>query len=234
MNNVRQAGFSLLALLLCLVVFEWIPLDLWLQRHFFDGVNQRWIWSSAEPISRFLLYDGLKWLLILCALGLIASLFFCKRAPTIRRYSRGIRIVVLSLILIPLTVSGLKAATNVACSRALSEFGGKLSYDGVFGDAPLTRQRCFPAGHASGGFALMSLFFLFKTAKNQRRALYLAAATGWIMGAYKMLIGDHFLSHTIVTMLLAWLIINVVVIVETHLEYGRVCKADDCQLLGGQ
>lgn len=234
MSNTRQAGFSLLALLLCLVVFEWIPLDLWLQRHFFDGVNQRWIWSSAEPISRFLLYDGLKWLLILCALGLIASLFFCKRAPTIRRYSRGIRIVVLSLILIPLTVSGLKAATNVACPRALSEFGGKLSYDGVFGDAPLTRQRCFPAGHASGGFALMSLFFLFKTAKNQRRALYLAAGTGWIMGAYKMLIGDHFLSHTIVTMLLAWLIINVVVIVETHLGRDRVREVNDCQLLGGQ
>ncbi len=65
------------------------------------------------------------------------------------------------------------------------------------------------------------------------QALYLAAATGWIMGAYKMLIGDHFLSHTIVTMLLAWLIINVV-IVETRLGYGRVGEAEDGQLLGGQ
>lgn len=27
------------------------------------------------------------------------------------------------------------------------------------------------------------------------------------MGLYKMLIGDHFLSHTLVTMTLAWLII---------------------------
>lgn len=234
MNNARQAVFSLLALVLCLALFEWIPMDLWLQRLFFDGDNQRWMWSSAEPISRFVLYDGLKGLLVVFALGLIASLFFCKRSPVISRYSRNIRIVILSLMLIPLSVSGLKAASNVACPRALLEFGGKLPYEGVFGDAPATRQRCFPAGHASGGFALMSLFFLFKTAKNQRRALYLAVATGWIMGGYKMLLGDHFLSHTIVTMVLAWLIINVVVMVEARLVGDQVYEAESCPLLGEQ
>jgi membrane-associated PAP2 superfamily phosphatase len=35
-------------------------------------------------------------------------------------------------------------------------------------------------------------------------------ALAWSMGTYKMLIGDHFLSHTIVTMLLSWLIILMV------------------------
>jgi membrane-associated PAP2 superfamily phosphatase len=34
-----------------------------------------------------------------------------------------------------------------------------------------------------------------------------ALTIGWGTGGYKMLIGDHFLSHTIVTMLIAWLLI---------------------------
>jgi membrane-associated PAP2 superfamily phosphatase len=40
------------------------------------------------------------------------------------------------------------------------------------------------------------------------------------MGAYKMAIGDHFLSHTVVSMLLAWLIINLIVIADDRLQTG--------------
>jgi membrane-associated PAP2 superfamily phosphatase len=57
----------------------------------------------------------------------------------------------------------------------------------------------------------MALFFLFKTQINQKRALILALLTGWSMGTYKMLLGDHFLSHTIITMMMAWLIILIIV-----------------------
>lgn len=71
--------------------------------------------------------------------------------------------------------------------------------------------RCYHAGHASGGFALISLVFLFKSKRNKVIAAVSALAIGWSMGLYKMLIGDHFLSHTIVTMLLAWLTILIVV-----------------------
>jgi membrane-associated PAP2 superfamily phosphatase len=69
---------------------------------------------------------------------------------------------------------------------------------------------CWPAGHASGGFALLSLFFLFKSRRNKIFALIFGLSVGWMMGLYKMLIGDHFLSHTIITMILAWLIILVI------------------------
>jgi membrane-associated PAP2 superfamily phosphatase len=31
------------------------------------------------------------------------------------------------------------------------------------------------------------------------------------MGGYKMIIGDHFLSHTVITMIFAWLIILIIV-----------------------
>ena len=74
-----------------------------------------------------------------------------------------------------------------------------------------SKVKCWPAGHASGGFALMALFFLFKTPKNQKRALIGALIIGWSIGTYKMLLGDHFISHTIITMILSWLIILIIV-----------------------
>ncbi len=42
-------------------------------------------------------------------------------------------------------------------------------------------------------------------------------ATGWTMGGYKMAIGDHFLSHTVTTMILAMLIVDLVVISDRYL-----------------
>ncbi|MFA5454365.1 MAG: phosphatase PAP2 family protein [Sulfurimonas sp.] len=57
------------------------------------------------------------------------------------------------------------------------------------------------------GFALLSLFFLFKSQRNQKRAVIIALLIGFSIGIYKMLIGDHFFSHTIIAMLIAWLII---------------------------
>jgi membrane-associated PAP2 superfamily phosphatase len=41
---------------------------------------------------------------------------------------------------------------------------------------------------------------------------------GWSTASYKMLIGDHFLSHTVVTMILAWLIILLIVAVVNKYE----------------
>ncbi|MEJ2373426.1 MAG: phosphatase PAP2 family protein [Sulfurimonas sp.] len=81
--------------------------------------------------------------------------------------------------------------------------------------------KCWPAGHASGGFALMSFFFLFARKRNQYTALGVALVVGWAMGTYKMIIGDHFFSHTFITMVLSWLIILIIariVKVETTTE----------------
>jgi len=121
---------------------------------------------------------------------------------------------------VPLSVAALKAGTNIACPRELAVYGGDIEYVGILpmyspDAAPQSRQKCFPASHASSGFALFALFFLFRSAVNRRRALYLGLLVGGIGGAYKIAIGDHFLSHTIVALLLAWLIANLVARVDS-------------------
>lgn len=101
------------------------------------------------------------------------------------------------------------------CPKNEIHYGGKMIRTAVWESYPepyksMDTIACWPAGHASGGFTLLSLFFLFKTKRNKILALTFALTIGWSMGIYKMLIGDHFLSHTIITMIITWLIVLVV------------------------
>lgn len=215
--------FAAFGLLLCMVGFELSGIDLRLQALLFDANRQQWLWSGTEPVTRLLLYDGPKGVLLLGLIGLGLSLLLRRFLPYMPRYARGVRIVLLSLILVPASVSALKATTNVACPRALADYGGTVAYVGVLhryakAARPAQRQRCFPAAHASGGFALLALFFLFESPRNRRRAIYVGLGTGWVIGGYKIAIGDHFLSHTVVSMLWAWLVINLIVIVDDRLH----------------
>jgi membrane-associated PAP2 superfamily phosphatase len=229
-SNGKHALLATFLLIVCLAGFELTNADLWLQGLLFDATRQQWLWSKSEPVMRLLFYDGPKRVLMLAVLGLGLSLLLSRILPFMPKYMRGVRIVFFSLLLVPASVSGLKATTNVACPSALAEFGGEIIYTGLIGQypsgaRPAQRQHCFPAAHASGGFALLALYFLFDSPRNRRRAICLGLAVGWYMGAYKMLIGDHFASHTIVSMLWAWLVINVIVMADDRLTKRDVFES---------
>lgn len=222
MHFKRHLAFTLAGLILCIGWFAFTQTDLRLQGLFFDIPHQQWMWNRDDPIKQLLLYDGPKYILVGFAVCLALAVLFGRYLAAVRDYRHGIRVVFLSLLLVPAFVGALKAGTNVPCPRDLAYFGGDLPYTGLApqdatGEPGLATYRCFPAGHASGGFALLSLFFLFKSDRNRKRAVVGALTVGTLMGGYKMLIGDHFLSHTLVSMLLAWLIINLIAAADTRL-----------------
>jgi len=215
MTPLRHVLYALAGLLAVLVYFELTPVDMVLQARLYDTAGGGWWWDRNEPVARFLLYDGIKALYVLFAAALLALLVLFRKRRFVAGNRRGLFIVLLSLVLVPLAANMLKASTNVACPRALSQFGGSLPYVKLLepypaGRRPAQRQRCFPAGHASGGFALMSLYYLPGSWRRRRYALLFGLVAGWTTGLYKMVIGDHYLSHTVVSMLMAWLIINAV------------------------
>lgn len=221
-HSIQRFDVMLVALLLCIVVFQLLPLDMWLQDQLYDEGMGRWLWNGDEPISRLLLYDGVKAALAIFWASVGVGLILSRWVAPLWPYRRGLRIVFASLILVPLSVAALKVGTNIACPRDLAAYGGDVEYVGILpmyspDGVPSSRQKCFPASHASSGFALFSLFFLFRSKVYRRRALYLGLVVGGICGAYKIAIGDHFLSHTIVSMVLAWLIANVVARVDKSL-----------------
>jgi len=115
------------------------------------------------------------------------------------------------MALIPLTISSLKSLTNVYCPWDLARYGGDAPYVKVYNSYPEsfkqkgTKPQCFPGGHASGGFALFSLFFMAKNRRQRFLSFIPPFLFGSIMGGYQMAKGAHFLGHNITTMLLAFL-----------------------------
>lgn len=215
MSINRQIVLTFFILVLTIVLFGVSNIDTILQDNLFNSATHTWILNRDLQPYKFIFYDGIKKLLILFALSFLIALLFFRKHKLIQTYKKGIIIVILSAILVPVINGGLKKYTNMPCPKNEIHYGGKMiktavwqSYDEPY--KSMDRIRCWPAGHASGGFALLSLFFLFKTRRNKLFALAVALTIGWSMGIYKMLIGDHFLSHTVITMILAWLIVLII------------------------
>lgn len=73
-------------------------------------------------------------------------------------------------------------------------------------DVPHKRGRGFPAGHASGGFVLLSLAGLASTRRGRIICLAIGLAVGSTMGIYQMLKEAHYFSHTLVTAGVCWIV----------------------------
>lgn len=205
----QQTALTVLLLLLTLLLFELTDADRMFEHLLYNTVSHQWLLDAHNALLKGIFYDGIKRLLILAALLLAALLVFSRRSPWVERYRRPLKILLLSLLVVPSVVGALKAVTDMPCPRNFADFGGELPYFKLLQHHLTGAEHfaCFPAGHASGGFALLALVFFFAGKWQQWLAAVAPLTVGWVMGLYKMAIGHHFLSHTIISMLLAWLLI---------------------------
>lgn len=211
----QQITLTLLSLIVLIIFFEVSNIDIIVQDIFFDDLTKSWILDRELAAYKFIFYDGIKKLLITFAIFFLIAIVFFRTNVIVKAYCKGIIIVILSAIFVPLIIGGIKKYSNMPCPKNTINYGGVYPHIKLFESYPKSFNqtnsiKCFPAGHASGGFALFSLIFLFKTRRNRWLAFQGTLVIGWSMGLYKMLIGDHFLSHTVVTMLLAWLIVLII------------------------
>ena len=222
-----QIVITALLLAASILLFGLTDIDLMIQDHLYDFTHHSWLLDKhAEPYHT-LLYTGAKKILIATGVGFLLIYIFFRNHPIIRPYKKGIVIVLLSSIFVPVVTGGLKKATNMPCPKHEIHYGGEYPRTAVWESYPPTLQNkkriaCWPAGHASGGFALMSLFFLFRRRRYKVLALLVALLIGWSMGIYKMLVGDHFFSHTLITMLIAWLLILMIAMIVEKFSSKRI------------
>ncbi len=211
MSLNKQIFFTAFVLVVSIVYFGISDIDLLVQDSFYNFQTHRWILSwYAEPYKFIFYYAAKRFLILFAVTLLIGSLLFRKKA-FVQKYKRGIVIILLSAIFVPSIVGLLKSHTNMPCPKNEIRYGGVYPKTAVWekypSDFKKPQTKCWPAGHASGGFALLSLFFFFKRKRNRFIGLGIGLFAGWSTGLYKMIIGDHFLSHTVITMILAWLIV---------------------------
>lgn len=127
-----------------------------------------------------------------------------------RAWRRPLACLALSVLLSTLLVAWVKSWSNVDCPWDLTRYGGQHAYVDLFAarSAASSTGRCFPAGHASAGYAWMAAYFLLLSARPAWRRHGLAAgiALGLAFGFAQQLRGAHFLSHDLWSAALCWLV----------------------------
>lgn len=221
MERMKQLVFWTLILVAAIALFEVTSLDLWVQDRLLNMETGRWMVDRNDPFLRLLFYTGVKGGIIVfgVVLLLVYGFSYCEKGgERIERSALRQRclLVILSVIIVPSTIAELKTVTNIYCPSQIERYGGDKPYVKLFNAYPATCRgcdsgRCFPAGHASGGFSLMVLYHVFRKRKHKALGLIAGLGLGWAMGLYQMMKGAHFLSHTVVTMVASWIMILFIV-----------------------
>lgn len=169
------------------------------------------------------LHEGgrqLAWLLVL-----LLSLMVWWPVGLFRRIAAGRRLqLVVTALAAVLVVCGVKAFSRTSCPWDLSSFGRGAAYVSHWAWATSDggSGRCFPAGHASSGFAFLGGYFAFVHDAPQAARAWLVAAllAGTVLGVAQQLRGAHFMSHTLWS---AWLCWCVALLVDgVHIDTWRL------------
>lgn len=116
--------------------------------------------------------------------------------------------LLLSLTLSLAGVALLKQLLPMQCPWDLPAFGGSQPFTPLFSSWPAEQAKiaCFPAGHASVGFAWLALYFFCQQLYPAlaRPALWLAVVLGLVLGFTQQLRGAHFFSHDIASAAWCW------------------------------
>jgi len=159
-------------------------------------------WLMEVVLHRYM--RNLGWLLLgLLAIGSFRPRGFMRSLP--RRERVQLPLAVLSCLG---AVTLLKFWSDTSCPWDLHAFGGTLAHvshwrpgahDGGGG-------HCFPAGHASTGFAFVGGYFALRRHRPRLAAWWLGAAlaAGAGLGLSQQLRGAHFTSHTLWTAWICW------------------------------
>jgi membrane-associated PAP2 superfamily phosphatase len=90
----------------------------------------------------------------------------------------------------------------------MERYGGKVPYTRLVEGNPagVINGRCFPAGHAAGGFSFVGIYFALRDrhSKIARAGLAAGLILGTIYGYAQMARGAHFLSHTVWSAAICW------------------------------
>jgi membrane-associated PAP2 superfamily phosphatase len=204
---LARAALPVLGLLALAAWLQWSGADHVLAAALYDPAAGRWALDPATPLSR-LLYQGERALVMAAAAAGLAVLAAGAFHAGARRWRRPVAYLLVCLAATTGLASAGKHLTNVDCPRALSDYGGHRPDVGLFGDRPdeLPRARCFPAGHSSAAFSLVSLYFLAGALRPRwrGRALALGLGLGLAFGLTQWARGMHFPSHDAVSLAIAW------------------------------
>ena len=155
----------------------------------------------------------------------------------LKRLTRGERVrLVLGVLSALLVVALIKQASWSSCPSDLLEFGGSAQYVShwLWGVRDGGGGHCFPAGHASTGFAFIAGYFCLHEKAPRQARLWLAAAllAGLALGLVQQLRGAHYLSHVLWSGWFCWTSAGICHLLTGYLDRKRPAPAAALLALG--
>lgn len=218
-----HALFCVFGIVAILLIFEFFPIDLWVQNHFYDATaltknpEQRWFIDRENTSLEFWFHAFPRTLVTITGITAFLLAIIGGYWKFWRPYRQSLFFLACAIGLVPTLVAGTKYLTNIYCPGQTVLYGGDKPYVRVLESYPTgfhapKRGLCFPAGHATVGFSLMALYFVLPTRHARLVSLIGGLALGWALGIFQMLRGHHYLSHVLITMVASWLVIIILAV----------------------
>lgn len=206
---------NIIWIILLLLFFNNSNIDVTIQNLLFDFNNKEWLIDKNEPIKKIFFYNLPKIILTTLIISLSVILLFFRKKNLIKKYQPQLILFLLGITIIPLIACNIKNFTNIYCPNQLEVYDGNYPYTKILNSYPENfiqdkKGRCFPAAHAVTGFCFMILFFILEKKRNKILSLFIALILGCAVGFYQMAKGTHFLSDTLISMMICFLIATII------------------------
>ena len=202
----RHVLFALLALFLAIYA-EYTGLDLWIAHQFYDSAHQQWPLRTLF-VTKTLLHDDAQTAIKLFGFLTFILMVLSRISERLSNFRKPLTYLTLASLTGPLIVAILKNTTHIQTPWQLTEFGGDKPYIRLFDsiNQALPIGHAFPGGHSSGGFAFLSLYFLFYFCAPAYRylGLMIPLALGFLFAADQEMRGAHFFSHDMMSLFICW------------------------------
>ena len=183
--------------------------DQWLADRLFAMQGHAWT-LQASPFLQQVLHAGGRSASKMAWYAVLSLWLLSLGMHRMRTLRLPLAYLLVSTLLATALVAWMKRWTHMDCPWDLLRYGGHKAYYGLFAQLPHGMQagRCFPAGHASAGYAWVALYFFFeRTWPSLRRwGLAFGLAAGLVFGLAQQLRGAHFVSHDLWALAISWLV----------------------------
>ncbi len=206
-GGMTTLGISWLVFLAIMAMFSIFNIDFmvadWLYR------LQGSTWSLKENlVTQAIIHRGGKDLSVTLGCFTFFSLLVSYFWSRSRDWRQPLLYLFLATLLSTLSISVIKQLVSMECPWDLIRYGGHADFVGLLEIRPATMpaSACFPAGHASAGYAWITFYFFFSATRPNLRwlGLGLGIVMGLTFGIAQQLRGAHFLSHDLWTAMICW------------------------------
>jgi membrane-associated PAP2 superfamily phosphatase len=196
----------LVAAVSILTLLEFTHIDLFLADHWYALEGGEWAWRNSW-IAYDLIHHHGKQLIITVGVVVISLALLSFRIQRLRRWRQPLFYIFICMSVLPALIAFSKRFSPVPCPWDLERYGGELVYQRTF-DYVLGANElghCFPAGHASGGFALIAIYFAaLPFARRPAWFLLPGLVVGTVFALGQQARGAHFVSHDLWSLSLVW------------------------------